>query len=102
MSTPGGLKTTDNLIAFLAWQQSSRTDGEVQKRFQEDALAFLQLLVFATTCKKSPFIHLIHSMGAYPNNPGVDPSRKGKIIGFMEDRTRFAAPQLVVLGKNVA
>lgn len=53
-------------------------------------------------CRKSPFIHLVHSMGVYPNIPRVDPSRKGKIIGFMEDRTRFAAPQLVVLGKNVS
>lgn len=97
-----GLKTQDDLIAFLEWQSSRRGDGEEQRKFREHALAFPHLLVFATMRKKSQFIHLVHSAGIYPNIPGADPSWKGKIIGFLGDKTRFANPQLVELGKNVA
>lgn len=52
--------------------------------------------------KKSPYIHLMHSAGIYPNIPGADPAWRGKIIGFLGDRTQFASPQLIELGKNVA
>jgi hypothetical protein len=96
------MKTPDDLVAFLEWQSSRRGEGEEQRKFREDALAFPHLLVFAVMRKKSPFIHLAHSVGIYPNIPGADPSWKGKIIGFLGDRTRYASPQLVELSKNVA
>lgn len=75
---------------------------EEQKKFREDALAFPRLLVFACMRKKSVFIHLIHSAGVYPNIPGADPAWKGKAVGFLGDRTTFAVPQMVELGKNIA
>jgi hypothetical protein len=52
--------------------------------------------------KKSPFVHPVHSAGIYPNIPGADTAWKGKIIGFLGDRTEFANPQMVELMKNVA
>ena len=52
--------------------------------------------------KKSPFVHLVHSAGIYPNIPGANPAWKGKIIGFLGDRTKFSNPQMVELAKNVA
>ena len=95
------LKTPADLIAFLDWQSSRHGDGEEQRKFRNDALAFPHLLVFAVMRKKSPFIHLVHSAGVYPNIPGADPAWKGKIIRFLGDRTKFASPQMVELGKNV-
>jgi hypothetical protein len=96
------IRTGADLIAFLEWQASRRGDGEEQKKFREDALAFPRLLVFACMRKKSIFVHLIHSAGVYPNIPGADPAWKGKIVGFLGDKITFAAPQMVELGKNVA
>jgi hypothetical protein len=98
----GGIKSKADIVAFLGWQASRRRDGEEQKRFREDALAFPHLLVFGAMRKKSPFVHLVHSAGVYPNIPGADPSWKGKIIGFLGDKTDFAVPQMIELGKNVA
>lgn len=83
----GGIRTTKDLQEILAWQMSHCSDGDEQKRFREDLLAFPQLLVFATMRKKSLFIHLVHSAGMYPNIPGADPCWKGKIVGFMGDKT---------------
>jgi hypothetical protein len=96
------IKTSIDLIAFLEWQAMRRGDVEEQKKFREDALAFPRLLVFACMRKKSAFIHLIHSAGVYPNIPGADPAWKGKAVGFLGDRTTFAVPQMVELGKNIA
>lgn len=98
----GGKLTTKDLEAFLAWQLSRRSDAEEQKKFRDDALAFPQLLVFATMQKRSPFIHLVHSAAIYPNIPRANPCWKGKIIGFLGDRTRFTTPQLIKLGKTAA
>jgi hypothetical protein len=42
-------------------------------------------MVFAGMRKKSPFIHLIHSAGIYPEIPGADPEWHGKRIGFLGD-----------------
>lgn len=98
----GTIKTTADLIAFLDWQSSRRGEVEEQKRFREDALAFPSLLVFATMRKKSPFIYLVHSAGVYPNIPGADQAWKGKAVGFLGDKTRFANPQMIELGKTVA
>lgn len=96
------IKTVADLIAFLEWQSSRRGEVEEQKRFREDALAFPRLLVFATMRKKSPYIHLVHSAGVYPNIPGADPAWKGKVVGFLGDKTKFANPQMIELGKTVA
>ena len=96
------IKTSQDLIAFLEWQSSRRGDSEDQKRFREDALAFPRLLVFATMRKKSPYVHLVHSAGIYPNIPGADPAWKGKAVGFLGDKTKFALPQMIELGKSAA
>jgi hypothetical protein len=96
------IKSSTDLLAFLDWQSSRRRNTDEQKKFREDALAFPRLLVFATMRKKSPFVHLVHSAGIYPNIPGADPAWKGKAVGFLGDRTRYATPQMVELGKNVA
>lgn len=45
---------------------------EEQKQFQEDAVGYPYLLMFAAMWKKSPYIPLIHSVGVYPNVPGAD------------------------------
>jgi hypothetical protein len=50
--------------------------------------------------KKSPFVHLV-SAGIYPNIHGADPGWKGKPVGFLEDKTKYAVPQMIELGKNV-
>ena len=96
------IKTAADLIAFLEWQSSRRGEAEEQKRFREDALAFPRLLVFVTMRKKSPYIHLVHSAGVYPNIPGAYPVWKGKAVGFLGDKTKFANPQMIELGKTVA
>lgn len=94
--------TIKKVHEFLAWQATRRTDGEEQKRFREDAQGYPHLLVFATMRKKSPFVHLIHSVGIYPRVPGADPDWQGKSVGFLGDRTKFANPQMVELGRTTA
>jgi hypothetical protein len=96
------IETASDLIAFLEWQSSRRGEVEEQKRFREDPLAFPRLLVFATMRKKSPYIHLVHSAGVYPNIPGADPAWKGKAVGFLGDKTKLVVPQMIELGKTVA
>jgi hypothetical protein len=96
------VKTTEDIKTFLAWQASRRGETEEQKRFRDDAAGYSTLLVFAAMRKKSPHIHLIHSAGIYPNVPGADRDWCGKCIGFLGDRTKFATPQLVELGKTTA
>jgi hypothetical protein len=96
------IKTASDLIAFLEWQSSRRGEVEEQKRFRDDPLAFPWLLVFATMRKKSPYIHLVHSAGVYPNIPGADPAWKGKAVGFLGDKTKLVVPQMIELGKTVA
>ena len=93
---------SDDLVNFLDWQSSRQADGKEQKRFREDTLLYPKLLVFAAMCKKSPFVHPIHSAGTYPKIPGADPEWQGKSIGFLGDRTQFASPQMVDLGKITA
>jgi hypothetical protein len=94
--------TNAELQSFLQWQLGRRGDGEEQKRFREDAMLYPKLLVFAVMRKKSPFIHLVHSAGVYPKIPGADPDWQGKSIGFLGDRTQFASPHMVELGKTTA
>jgi hypothetical protein len=99
----GSTITTPAAVAtFLAWQADRRNDAEEQRKFREDALLYPDLLVFAVMRKKSPFIHLIHSAGTYPKVPGADGDWQGKSIGFLGDRTSFATPQMVELGKTTA
>jgi hypothetical protein len=98
----GNTFTVAKVHEFLAWQAGRRTDGEDQKRFREDAHGYPTLLVFATMRKKSPFVHLMHSAGIYPRVPGADPDWQGKSVGFLGDRTKFATPQMVELGRTSA
>lgn len=100
--TLGKTFTLQKLHEFLAWQAGRRADGEEQKRFREDAQGYPQLLVFGTMRKKSPFVHLMHSVGIYPRVPRADPEWQGKSIGFLGDRTRFSNPQMVELGRTTA
>ena len=80
------IKTADDLKTFLHWQASRCSEPEKQKRFQEDAMGYPHLLVFAAMRKKSPHIRLIHSAGTYPNVPGADRDWSGKTIGFLFPR----------------
>lgn len=98
----GGTFTVEKVNDFLAWQATRRNDAEEQKRFREDAQGYTDLLVFAMMRKKSPFIHLLHSAGVYPRVPGADPEWQGKSLGFLGDRTRFASPHLIELGRTTA
>ena len=96
------VRTTDEIATFLQWQAGRRGEVEEQKRFRDDAAGYSQLLVFAAMRKKSPHIHLIHSVGIYPNVPGADRDWCGKCIGFLGDRTKVATPQVIELGRTTA
>jgi hypothetical protein len=71
-TTEPPIRTAEELAVFLQWQSNRRKEVEEQKRFREDAAGYSQLLVFAAMRKKLPYIHLIHSVGIYPNVPGAD------------------------------
>jgi len=96
------IKSPQDLQKFLQWQAHQRVEPNEQKRFREDALGYLHLLVFAVMQKKSPYIHLIHSAGIYPNVSGADRDWCGKSIGFLGDRTQVATQQVVELGCTTA
>jgi hypothetical protein len=92
------IQTAAELYEFLDWQASRKESNQEQSKFKEDALSYPGLLVFAMMRPKIPYIHLLHSVQAYPNAPGSDPAWKGKTIGFLGDRTSYSpAPQMVEL-----
>jgi hypothetical protein len=68
------LPTTDkDLSTFLAWQSSRRHDSEEQKKFQEDALLYPGLLVFAVMRKKVPVRPLGPFCRNIPQDTRADP-----------------------------
>ncbi|KAL3788682.1 hypothetical protein HJC23_001881 [Cyclotella cryptica] len=96
------VRTPEETVTFLQWQASRRGEAEEQKRFRDDAAGYPHLLVFAAMRKKSPHIHLVHSVGIYPNIPGADKDWCGKCIGFLGNRTGVATPQAIELGRSTA
>jgi hypothetical protein len=94
------IKSSKDLLKFLAWQADWRKDIKEQCSFQENVLNYPRLLVFMVMRKKSPYIHLIQSAGVYPKVPGADQDWKGTGIGFLGDKIQYGCLLMVELGKT--